>query len=387
MKAKVSIVKCESYQQKEVDTAVKKAVDLIGGIDKFVKKGDNVLLKPNLLSANSPDKHVTTHPGVVEAVIKLVKKAGGKVYVGDSPGAKFSTLETAKKCGIYDICKKNKVRLLEFNNPKLVENNKSKVYKKMILEKSILDMDLIINLPKMKTHCLTNITAAVKNLYGCIPEERKMQLHFKYPNNIVFSELLLDLYEYIKPQLNILDGIIGMDGNGPSNGNLKKVGLILASDNALAMDSVMCKVTSISEESVPTLTLAKKRGIFNRDNVEILGENIKSCRVSFKLPQSRSFNLIPGFLKRFLAQDIMSYPHINRSKCVGCSICIKNCPAKTIKLINKKAKINHKKCIRCFCCQELCPHDAIKIKQTLLSKVFKNAFNIYKKFRNYFQNK
>jgi uncharacterized protein (DUF362 family)/Pyruvate/2-oxoacid:ferredoxin oxidoreductase delta subunit len=375
MKDVVSVIECTSYSQDKVNNAVKKAIDSIGGIEKFVKKNHKVLLKPNMLSGKSPEKHVTTHPSVVLAVINLVNKAGGIPYVGDSPGGGASTLTVAKKTKLYEICKKTKTEIIEFNNPVPIDNNKAKLYKRMVLEKTIQDMDLIINLPKLKTHTLTVITGAVKNLYGCIPGERKAQLHFKFSRNIDFNNMLLDIYSYIKPELTIMDGIRGMEGNGPSNGKIIKVGVIIAGTDCLAVDYSFCKITDIDLKIVPILKEAEKRNLFNKKNIQIKTD-IKLPVVKFKLPHSASFNFIPDFIKNAFCENLVPKPKV-KFNCIGCGVCKHNCPADAIKIKNNRANIDYSKCISCFCCQELCPEDAIKIKKSFYCNMFNFGLKLY----------
>src|SRR3990167_2022351 len=267
----VSAVKTGQYNYAEVYDGVKKSVALLGGIDKFVKKGSRVLIKPNLLASKSPDDSVTTHPLFVKAVVNLVKDAGGIPYIGDSPSL-LSLKNVIKKTGMEDVATETGAQILEFSESVTIKRgmeisspsplnsppNKGgemrngiiggNIFKSLEIAKELKEVDAIINLPKLKTHVQMYLTLGVKNLFGCIIGKRKAQWHLKAGvNNIYFAKMLVELYEYIKPSLTIVDGIRGMEGDGPSGGQPRDIGLIFAGADAVAVDTMIRSEEHTSE--------------------------------------------------------------------------------------------------------------------------------------------
>jgi len=237
MAEKVSVVKCDSYDEKLVLEKVKEALDLIGF---EIKEGSKVLLKPNVLSAKRPDEAVTTHPSVINAVCKILKEKKCKILIGDSSGMGVGgTREAFKKTGIEEISKKYNAELIPFEESKIVYTKiNGKILKGIHVSKSILDVDFIINMPKLKTHALVGYTGAVKNMFGIIPGGKKSYYHKICGNQITFADLLIDIYNCRIPDLNIMDGIMGMEGNGPAAGKIKKTGIIIASKSGVALDFI-----------------------------------------------------------------------------------------------------------------------------------------------------
>ena len=365
MSPAVSVVECSSY--KNCYSSIKKSVDLIGGINSFVDKDDIVLIKPNLLAPRSSDSAVTTHPEFVRSVIKLVKKSGAKIYVGDSPG--FSTtLKAAEKSGLKKICDLEKVTLTDLGKPVTVHNPKGKIFKTFELGSDLEKFTKIINLPKMKTHTLTTFTGAVKNMFGTISGKKKVGYHVKVPDISDFSDMLIDLYLYHKNKtvLHIMDGIVGMEGQGPNSGTPAHFNTILASDNAMSLDVIASKILNLN--NVPTITVARKRRIKEsfEKNIDLRGNYLPSYKI--KLPNSTIFlllNRLMPFAKRFLTQK----PYVINNICTGCATCKEVCPKDAITIIDNLPHFNYEKCIRCYCCQELCPKKAITLKKNILSKI------------------
>ncbi|MEA2038091.1 MAG: DUF362 domain-containing protein [Nanoarchaeota archaeon] len=368
---KVSLVKCSSYDDKEVYNAVKKSVELIDGLK--IKDNSKVLIKPNLLRPSHPNTNTTTHPSIVKAVIKLLKEKKCNVFVGDGPGF-HDPKTTAKVCGILDVCKEENVPFVDFTDKKSYLIEDAMLIKRHDFAKIIDEVDYIINLPKLKTHVQMGITFAVKNTFGFIPGLNKSKLHLKLADKEKFAMMLLDVHNFIKPNINIIDAVFGMEGNGPTNGTSKKVGLIASSHDALALDIVMCKVVSFNPLDFWTnrvgLRLKEKDFI---ENIKITGEKLDEVKINFKHPEVNSIQFgLPKFVHEIIHNLIVSKPKVNSKKCVACQECIRICPAKTIHLkkYGKKqvAWINKKDCIRCFCCHEICNYDAIDIKKSILGE-------------------
>ena len=379
-KIKVALIKCDNYELSEVKSAINRGIDLLGGIDLFVKEGDKILLKPNLLASESAEKSVTTHPVVFEAIISILqeikeKKNIKKISYGDSPGI-GKGISVAQKSGISEVAEKLNIEYADFDEPVGVSFNEGIKEKSFTIAKPILEADTIISLPKLKSHALTIMTGAVKNQFGCIPGFRKAEYHLKLPDFDDFSTMLLDLNKLINPKLYIMDGIMAMEGNGPRSGNPKKLNVLLLSSDAVALDYVASQIISFDYNLIPTIKMGFKIGFSNKENIEIVGDNIESVKVNdFKKPHKRigfgrSLMKLSAFpiIKRLFAIMIPK-PVIEYGKCVKCGVCVKVCPVTPLALnFNKKGKnyppeYYYDKCITCYCCQELCPHKAIILKR------------------------
>ena len=300
---RVCLKKCGSYGQNEVDASVKMLLAYIGGIGRFIKRGQKVLIKPNLVKAAKPQECATTHPAVVESVIKILKEIGCEVFVGDMPFAD-STMNAMKVCGIYDVCKKHGAKIAAFDKKMIYVNNEGLVVKKFQLTSCFNDADSVINLPKLKTHSQLYFTGAVKNLYSIMPGPRRGFYHLKYSNMEYFANMLLDLYSLLRNKvvLSIMDGVYGMEGNGPINGNPKFAGVLGASGDALALDFVMCGLIGLNPDNLPTLHYAKKRKDynFNKSLIKIIGEKTENISIgAFTEAEPHTLSMMPKFVNNF----------------------------------------------------------------------------------------
>jgi len=363
MKSSVSIVKCPNYDENKVLSGLRRSIDLIGGIQTFVKKGHHVLLKPNLLYGKSPEKAVTTHPAIVKGVIEIVREAGGVPFIGDSPSI-GSLMKAAEKAGIKAVADEMKCPLVEFNRPVLPPNGKGKIFKQLEIDQTVLEADVIINLPKWKTHVQMLLTLGVKNLFGCIPGPRKALWHLKAgEDRKTFAQILVDLYQVIQPSLTLLDGIVGMEGNGPNSGRPIPLGLILASGDSLSLDQIVCDLLGISRKSLLTNRVAFEQGL-GKDKIDVVGERVEDVKISnFQFPtlSQMDWNL-PGFLTEALKNAFTSRPFIEEERCKACDRCEEICPPKALARKGKDLIFDYEQCIRCFCCVEVCPEGAISIK-------------------------
>ncbi len=373
-KAKVSIVRCSGYSDKSVLRAVKGAIDLLGGVDVFIKPGDRVLLKPNLLSAKEPERAVTTHPSVVKAVIQLVRDAGGVPMVGDSPSI-GGLLKVASKAGIYDVVREMNCRLVDFDDVMEGRGVHRGVFRTLEVARAIMDCDLLINLPKLKTHDMTTMTLSVKNLFGCIPGKRKVQLHLRAGvNRHFFTQMLVDLYGIIRPRLNLVDAVTGMEGDGPSGGDPREIGLIFAGADGIAVDSTICDVVGLQPLELLTNKIGADLGlgVSRLRDIEILGEAIEEVKVrGFRFPRGMEPQWgLPRPFRWMLRNFMTAKPKIREDICKLCEICIEGCPSQAMTVERGKINIDYSKCIRCFCCSEFCPEGAIDIKQGLPLRLF-----------------
>jgi len=361
---KVSVAACNKYS--EVLGAMRKCLKPLGGMRNTVKKGDKVLLKINQLIAKSSDHAVTTHPEFVRACIQLVKEAGGRPYVGDSPA--FQSIKTvATKSGIADICSKEKIPLVELKTAKTVKI-KGRIVRSVKLAKELDRFDKIINLPKLKTHQLAGFTGAVKNLYGCVPGKVKSMYHLRFQHVEQFSQLLLDIYDTVRPDLNIMDGIIGMEGQGPGAGDPRKVGVVIASTNPMALDTVAIDIVGIKPKEVPTIWYSRKEKKAESilKNIDVIGNYVRIK--NFKRPRT-VWRIIPLYVPDIIKFVFTEKPFVNSRKCISCRACGEVCPAGAISFPAKIPVFDYKKCIRCFCCHEVCPKKAIVLKGGLFAKL------------------
>lgn len=321
--------------------------------------------------AQAPDAYVTTHPSVIEAVINEVREADAIPSVGDSPGGivKDSVDQYYKATGIYEVCERLDVELLNFEKEGVyIKKRNNHTYH---IAKPVLDCDFLINLPKIKTHGLTLFTSSIKNMYGSIPGLTKTDYHRKAPKPTDFSSMVVDIFALAKPDLNIVDGIIGMEGTGPSNGTPRELGMILASPDALALDSYLCYILGKNPNEIPTNRIALEEKLGNGiNNINILGHNPPILN-DFKWPRNISYTLdrFPSSLARALINLWWTRPAINKNKCINCKICLESCPVDAIKEGVIIPEFNYSECINCLCCMEMCPHGAVHQDKSLLYKV------------------
>lgn len=361
--SRVSITRCASYEIQEAYRAIRESIDLLGGMERFVSRGERILLKPNLLAGKPPETAVTTHPEVVRVIIRLVKEAGGVPIVGDSPGL-GTALKVADKCGVASVCREEGVELIDLKTLVVAENPGGLTFKRLEVAKEALDCDGIINIPKLKTHAQMFLTLGVKNLFGCVPGKLKPQWHLSAGvESSHFAAMLLDLYSFLKPRLTVMDGIVGMEGNGPGAGDPRKIGLVFASADAVALDTVATIVLGADPHDLPLLKAASIRGLKTDINgIEVLGEEVSNVKVhGFKLPPLVSLNFadrLPYFLDKRLRRALTSRPSVERAKCTLCNICVQVCPAEVMAKTDR-ISIDYDRCIRCYCCQEMCPEGAI----------------------------
>lgn len=376
--SKVAIIKCDSYEYEKVLKSVKRGLELLGGVTEFVKTGEKILLKPNLLSADESSRNATTHHNVFKAVIESFNTQDIKLSFGDSPG--FHKPKTAaNKTGMLNIAKELGVGLADFDNGKEISFDEAKQNKKFYIANAVLETDGLISLSKMKAHGLTRITGAVKNQFGCIPGKLKGEFHARIPNVKDFSKMLVDLNLYIKPRLYIMDGIIAMEGNGPRNGNAKQMNVLLFSKDPVALDATVCKLVDLNPEFVPTNVFGKAFGLgtYVDSEIELVGDDIKDLiSKNFDVVREPVKDYKPGKVFNAFRNIFVLKPVIDSSKCVKCGVCVEVCPVEG-KALNWKNRnkqnppvYKYEKCIRCYCCQELCPEGAIDLRKPFLRKIF-----------------
>ncbi len=362
---KVSLVKCPDYNSEKVFDSVKRAVDLVGGIEAFVHKGARVLVKPNLLSAREPEEAVDTHPEVARAVVRLVKAAGATPIVGDSPGGYGANIdEIFDKSGMRSMAKEESVELVKFSTSRLVDG--------IPFTRYIFECDTIISIPKLKTHGITILTAAIKNMYGTVTGLYKAERHSKAPRNQDFAKVIAKVYSVAKPHLTILDGIVAMEGDGPSGGKARNMSLIMAGADAVAVDACAAAIVGLGPMDVLVTKEAFNAGLGEADltKIELAGDPIADfITVDFKLPQTILLKSIPAGIMKSIAGLIKFKPYIDINVCTRCNLCKTTCPIGAIEIQRDSCKIDYKKCVLCLCCHEVCPYKAISIKRNILTKL------------------
>jgi len=385
----VSLAKCDDYGRDEVCKAVARAIDQLGGIGVFISPGQKVLVKFNLLNGSAPEKCVTTHPEVVYAVAKILKGHGCTVVLGDSPGSGSlyteASLRKAYAASGYDkVAEELGVTLNYDTSYKEISSPTSQTMKRFPIITPVLDADAIVVVSKAKTHSLTYMSGAAKNIFGVIPGLEKPAYHAKLPDPADFSRMIVDLNQLVKPKFQIMDAIIGMEGDGPMGGTPRKIGAVLASGDYSAIDVATCRLMSIDLLRVGTIKTAVERGCLKADfsDVSIKGDDLESLIVGdYKAPStyagtegdsarkrdSRS-RIMLGVASK-LANELSQRPVIHLDKCTSCLKCVRSCPAKTIAIVDKKPRISYKKCIKCYCCHEMCDSHAISLERSSAGKV------------------
>lgn len=363
--SKVSLIRCDSYDQAKVFEAVKKSVDLLGGIGEFVRPGMKVLLKPNLLSPRPPEDAVDTHPEVVRSVARLVKLAGAVPVIGDSPGGFGKNVEQVYEIsGMRKVAEEEGVELVKFTSSKFVEG--------IPISRHVFDAGCFISIPKLKTHCVTVLTAALKNTFGTIPGLYKAGCHSRAPKEGEFAALIAKVHSASRPHLNILDGILAMEGDGPSGGKPRMMNLIAASRDAVSIDSCSSHIMGLKPLDILVTKEAVSLGLGEADlsKIEIAGDPLENFVArDFVLPQTLPLHLVPTGIAHGIASLIRFKPYIDTGICARCNLCKLSCPTNAITIEPDFCKIDYEKCIVCMCCHEVCPYKAIRIKRNILAKM------------------
>lgn len=330
----------------------------------LIKPGTDVLIKPNLLAPARPEQAITTHPLVIKAATEYVLEKGGKARVSDS-SAMGSFEKTVSVCGIREALQGMPVALSPLDTSREVRTDGK--FGAIELSAGALDADVILNLPKLKTHTQMGLTIAVKNLFGCIVGMRKPEWHYRVgENKELFAELLVTLYDVLRPSLNLIDGILGMEGAGPgTGGSPRETRLLAGSTDALSLDMAVCGLVGMEPSSLPTNRAALAMGL--NGDCEISGD-VPDIR-NFVIPDTKDLLFGPRFLQGFLRRHITSRPKNMDKTCEYCLECLKICPAGAITSPGRQLCFDYEKCIRCYCCIEVCPHGAIEKHEPMLKRL------------------
>jgi len=322
-------------------------------------RGKTVLVKPNMAAQCRIEKAATTHPSLIAAVVRALKRRGARrILVGDNPGATAFGIneKCARTTGILGAAGDHYVNFSE--RPRTVRIDSAHL-ESVNLSSEFLECDLFINLPKLKAHAHAYLSASVKNLYGMCVGGEKSRLHVLGRDPRTFAEILVDVFQARVPDLNIVDAVVGMEGNGPTNGTPREVGKVIAGTNAFAVDAVCARLMGFKVSKINTLTVGAQRGLWPG--------GAESLRVEGAFPAIRAFRPPITFgayavFNRIMSPYISCLPVVDRKRCKQCGVCAGHCPVGSLSFVKDEfPKIDKTKCIKCYCCQEFCPHDAIRL--------------------------
>lgn len=360
----VAFVPCRDYEGALVP-ALDTLLSLLGGWGAWVQPGQNVLVKPNLLTDAPPEKAVTTHPALVREVVRALRRVGARVQVGDSPASAVDLQQVWRATGIADVCLEEQVPLISFEQGGT--RTVTRDGHSFAIAVAVLDADLIVSLPKVKSHGLTTFTGAVKNFYGVLPGYQKAQLHRTYLKPDRFCRMLRALHASLPPSFSIADGVIGMEGDGPANGDPVSLGFLAASADAVALDLSLCETLRIDPARVPYLsetTGAPPAHAFVR-----VGQTPRVDHFSVPSGSAHLLRKTPEFLLRLAAPLVWVRPSFN-VRCVACGRCVAACPARALQLApRKRPSLTRRLCIACCCCHEVCPAHAIRMRRSPLLRL------------------
>ncbi len=382
-KSTVSITRCPDYSLHNVAVAIGRVMDHLPDTNDLLSTGKTVLLKPNLLSATQPLQNaVNTHPAVIKSIASFCSKRGCRVMIGDSCGSlsKGSTRKALENSGVMKIAKETASEVINFDTSPFEEIQipGGKVLKTINITGAVLDADVIITIPKLKTHGLTMLTGAVKNQFGCVPGGYKKRIHMQAPKPDRLSEAVVDVFSIARPHIALMDAVTAMEGNGPAGGRPRNAGLVLASTDSVALDAVAGDIIGYRPGQVMTTAFAAMRGlgVDRLGEIDVRGEKLEQAAIDdFRRPSSGRrkwlWRITPSVLTRHIIKNMTpQYPVVLHEDCVGCGECIVNCPADALKLNSGHVSLTKERCIGCYCCSEACPHAAIEFRRSGLLRIF-----------------
>lgn len=373
-KSRVALVRCDTYDRDEVFSALRRGVDLLGGVRRFVSPGERIVLKPNVLAGSPPERCVCTHPSVLHAVGRLFASVSRDLAYGDSPGlgaaaphlAKAQLTEAAADLGLAPA---------DFDRGSPLDFAASPHARRFTIAEGVLGAAGLVNISKFKTHQLTRLTGAVKNLYGCIPGAQKKLGHLAYPSAFEFSSYLVALNLLLRERvrLHVMDGIMAMEGNGPQSGTPVRMGVLLLSTDPVALDAVMASLVDVDPLRVPTAGPGRRWGLGACDlrEIDVVGEPVQSLRNGdFRVPRGVGLDFSATGALTVINNLIARRPVIDERRCNRCGQCVEICPVdpKALEQDDGSRPPRHVylRCTRCYCCQEICPEGAISVKRTAL---------------------
>ncbi len=375
----VSAAACADYDRVRVRRALERVLEPFGGLSS-VRPGMAVAVKANLIAAREPEKAATTNPVLIAELCRMLTEAGAEVIVGDSPGGSYSPAHLRnvyRTCGLSEIPATG-ARLNDDFSESRVSFPEAAAARSFTCTAWLQKADIIINFCKLKTHGMMKMTCAVKNMFGSIPGMTKPEYHMRFPDRDGFADMLIDLNEYFHPVLNLVDAVDCMEGNGPTAGTKRHIGLILAGTSPYAVDEVCAHLIGLEGREVPTIAAARRRGLSEGfSEAVLLGDGIEPFVTPDFKTDIREIGIdfgtgkgAAGKVGRFLMNAVFeTRPQVRARECVGCGVCRDICPAKAITMRGGKPSVDRSTCIRCFCCQEFCPKGAMKVRHTWIGNV------------------
>lgn len=370
MPGTVCALAAESYTYSEIKAVVDRQFELLA-LDRLIKPGMKIVLKPNLLMKRSPEEATTTHPTLVAAITEhLLALGAASVTLAESPGGLYNQPQLSgiyKATGMSEYSKNYGFVLNEDFTWKETQWMEGETCKLFNIITPLLEADMVISIAKLKTHGMTGLSGAVKNLFGAVPGLQKPELHYRFPEKMAFCNMLIDLWECVHPAITFVDAVESMEGNGPSGGNARKTDRIFCSTDPYALDMILAHFIDMPLTQIPVLQNAIRRGLAPSavSEIPLIGDEIVPIK-DFKKPHQKNIDFLdklPGFMQEPADKLLTPRPVVRTKDCIGCGKCAESCPQKIIKVENRKAKIDPEKCIRCYCCHEMCPVKAIDIKR------------------------
>ncbi len=378
MKSQVALVRCNDYEEQRVAEAVARGVGLLGGMQAFLRPEERIVLKPNILVGEAPEKLISPHPLVFKAVARLAKGITPNVSYGDS-SAVGRPAGNMRRAGYAEVARELGIPLADFEGGRQVQFKDSPFLKRLMLANAVLNADGLISISKLKTHGLMRFTGAVKNQFGCVPGMLKAESHITQPNARDFAGMLVCLCLYLRPRLYVMDAVTAMQGNGPRGGSAKQMNALLFSADPVALDATACRMIDLDPAFVPTMGPGQDWGLgtFDPAEIELLGDPLDSfVQKDFDVVRS-PVRAVPSSAGMGLLRNLVSpRPVIDEARCKSCGTCVTHCPASPKAVDwrdgNQKAPpiYHYGRCIRCFCCQELCPEAAVLVTIPLLGRLF-----------------
>jgi uncharacterized protein (DUF362 family)/Pyruvate/2-oxoacid:ferredoxin oxidoreductase delta subunit len=373
--SKVSLFACGSYDISLLDSVIERQFQSIDPGGNVIKPGDNVVIKPNLVISKGPEEAATTHPEYVAAIVRAVKRRGGVPEIAESPMGPYNPVALRgfyARCGMEHIAKREGAAL-NYDTGSTEVSCGGLACRTFTMIDPVLKADVVISAAKLKTHEMMTYSGAVKNLFGVVPGLAKPEMHYRFPEKRAFAQMIVDICERVKPAMSFIDAVDCMEGNGPTGGDCRHMGVSVASLSPYCADLLAAYLAGFGAGEVPVLTAAARMGLCPDDALalEIDGNSPQEFRTELKKPEAASVDIadmLPPFVREIVGGLLTARPEIDAEKCVGCGRCAENCPQKTIEIIGGRAKIDRSRCIRCFCCHEACPQRAVKIKKSLAGR-------------------
>ena len=382
MKIPVYFAQAADYRDEELlpalDGILAPLVEKLGGA-----AGKRFMLKPNLLSYRKKNDVSCTHPKVILGCAKwLFDHGAARVALIENPGTQDAP-SIVRAMGIYDELVGMGATVANCSRYETIDLAPDAKCRRMELATEFRGVDAVVNLAKAKTHAMMGITLSVKNLFGLVRGSERLAWHLaagkSYPR---FADMLIDIALTVKPQINLVDAVECMEGNGPGSGDPTFRGFLAGAATPFALDAVLAPMLGFAE--CPQLRQMRERGLC--PETEPVGK-IHICP-PLRMPERENAldmsRYIPGFLAKWLRRSLVSHPEVNAKRCIGCGLCARVCPPKTLTINGKLPRFDLKTCIRCYCCQEHCPQGAIIVHRTLMMKLSGRLENVLRRIAGLF---